>query len=386
MNFKNFCQPFYSEEKHLHGLKTELAKYQIAYFFLRKSVREEIEPTIIFVDTSLRKMFTGERALSAELCSIIVKNFDKIRFSNFIFNEINDSALPRLMVAFEIQLHKDELPDKFAFSSALAHQFLLIAEGNNHADNVVRKTYYDITSHFSFSEYVRNSKEKYSRMKTILYTSEERNFYDFFVCNSIYYQHQTQDMYIESATLEKLLNISRYTFLVGTGGIGKTMMMRHLFLDSIKKYSSSGLLPILVVLRNFKAKNNDIFQMVADSVIRFDESVSAEHIQKMMREGKCQILLDGLDEVRGCDIDSLEQQMDSLLDHYPKNQYVISARGFSNFVRLSRFRILHMLPLTQTQSLELIDRLEYCPEEPKLKQKFRENLIHEYFRTHSQFA
>ena len=50
MNFKNFCQPFYSEEKHLHGLKTELAKYQIAYFFLRKSVREEIEPTIIFVE------------------------------------------------------------------------------------------------------------------------------------------------------------------------------------------------------------------------------------------------------------------------------------------------------------------------------------------------
>jgi len=386
MNFKDFCQPFYSKDKHLHGLKTKSAEYQIAIFFLQKSVREEVEPTIIFADTSLRKMFSGKRPLSSEMCETIVRNFDKIRFSNFIFNEINEAALPQLMAAFEIQLHKDELPDKFAFSSALAQQFLLIAEGNNYADNVVRKIYYDIISHFSFGEYVINSREKYSRMKTILYTAEEHDFYDFFVCNGIHYQCQTQDMYIESATLEKLLNVSRYTLLIGTGGIGKTMMMRHLFLDSIKKYSSGGLLPVLVVLRDFRAENDNIFQMIVDSVIRFDESVSDTHIQKMMREGKCQILLDGLDEVRGCDIDSLEQQMEILLDRYPKNQYVISARDFSDFIRLSRFKILHMLPLTQAQSLELIDRLEYCPEEPKLKQKFRENLIHEYFSTHSQFA
>lgn len=38
------------------------------------------------------------------------------------------------------------------------------------------------------------------------------------------------------------------------------------------------------------------------------------------------------------------------------------------------------------QALQLIDKLEYCPEEPRFKQQFREKLEKEYFRTHSGFV
>lgn len=36
--------------------------------------------------------------------------------------------------------------------------------------------------------------------------------------------------------------------------------------------------------------------------------------------------------------------------------------------------------------LELIDRLEYCPEEPKLKQQFRDRLVSDYFKSHAEFV
>ena len=174
--------------------------------------------------------------------------------------------------------------------------------------------------------------------------------------------------------------------LVGMGGIGKSMMMRHLFLASIKKYAQSGKLPILVTLREFGQDNSDLFNVIVDSVHRFDITFSAAHVHKLMTEGKCQLLLDGLDEIKASDMDSFQRQLDALIDRYPKNQYVMSTRKFSSFVELSRFTVLFIMPFNNDQALELIDRLEYCPEEPKLKQQFRDRLVSDYFKSHAEFV
>lgn len=44
------------------------------------------------------------------------------------------------------------------------------------------------------------------------------------------------------------------------------------------------------------------------------------------------------------------------------------------------------MPFNNDQALELIDRLEYCPEEPKLEQQFRERLVSDYFKSHAEFV
>ena len=41
---------------------------------------------------------------------------------------------------------------------------------------------------------------------------------------------------INNVTLDELAKHSRNVLLVGMGGIGKSMMMRHLFLTSIREY------------------------------------------------------------------------------------------------------------------------------------------------------
>lgn len=214
----------------------------------------------------------------------------------------------------------------------------------------------------------------------------------FFVCNKIgiaripKHARVRYDSEIENVNAEKLAERSQYSLLVGMGGIGKSMMMRHLFLTSNREYPKTKKLPILVTLREFSSDNDDLLQVVVDSVHRFDMSFSAAHVHTFLSEGKCQLFLDGLDEIKASDMHSFQKQLDLLIDRFPKNLYVMSTRRISSFVELPRFAIFWMLPFTNEQAIELIDKLDFCPENPLLKSQFKKHLVNEYFETHEEFV
>lgn len=384
MNFSSFCKPFYGSNKKSCGIKGKTSQPAIAEYFMQIALGESAKYELTFTDDTFRKWFKGERSPKPELWLSIVKNFDETYFSRSLSSSLNEEILIKIMESFNIHMSSDEIPDKFAFSSSLSKQFLKIAQGNGDTEDCVNTLYRESLNVVDFPDYVENSKKKYSKLKTLLYTSDEHEFDEFFVCNGISHcPHSSSDKIIQDVTLEKLLDISQYILLVGMGGIGKSMMMRHLFLNSIRSYTQGNNLPIIVTLREF---NDDLFNLIVDSVHRFDVNFSAAHINKMLQEGKCQILLDGLDEIKVDDMELFQKQLDILIDHYPQNQFVMSTRRFSRFVELSRFTIMYMLPFTHKQALELIDRLEYCPEEPRLKQQFRDKLISDYFRSHEEFV
>lgn len=164
------------------------------------------------------------------------------------------------------------------------------------------------------------------------------------------------------------------------------MMMRHLFLDSLKAVSDTGCFPVMVILRKYGLETTDFLDLIVQSASRFDPVIDKPAITNLLKQGKCQLLLDGLDEIRPADLKTFLSQLDYLMDYYPDNQIVISSRKISSFISLSRFLVLWMEPFSPEQSLELIDKLKFCEGEPRLKQTFRERLIKEYFKTHKEFV
>lgn len=391
MKFCDFCEPFYTSKKATSGIKGVVAQAAIADFFMSTALGELAKIELMFGEDQFRKWFKGDREPTADLWKKTAEVFDETRFSRTVSGKLNEKVLTTLVGSFGIVLQPEEIPDKFAFSAALAKQFGAIARGTGEADNIVNDIYRAYLNVSDFPDYVRNSQAKYAKLKTLLYTSEERQFDEFFVCNTVSRMHGRfrrvpEDSMIHDVTLKELAKYSRNVLLVGMGGIGKSMMMRHLFLTSIREYSQSGVLPILVTLREFSADNDDLFNILVDSVHRFDITFSAAHVHKLLLGGNCQLLLDGLDEIKSSDLLKFQRQLDMLIDRYPNNQYVMSTRRFSSFVELSRFMLMYILPFSHAQALELIDRLEYCPEEPKLKQQFRDKLESDYFKTHAEFV
>ncbi len=396
MQFKDFCQGFYTGQGKTGGLKRVTSQSGIVEYLLTIALNDYESQQLIYTDDWFRKVFTGDRHVSEDLYVLMEEKFDEMRFAFELRNKLNDSTLSVVMGNFGIHVTRAEEPNKYVFAAALAAQFHLLITKHGEAEMIVATMYQEKLEHaIEFPQYVENTREKYSTLKTLLYTSEAKPFYDFFVCNTIWPQYiigkgrrkKNRKSLLEDVTPERLLKYARYVLLVGMGGIGKSMMMRHLFLTALETYGKTGLLPILITLREFATEQSEkLTDLVLHTVQRFDDSISEERLYKMLRMGSCLILLDGYDEIKYSELERFQHELEVFVDRYAANQFVMSSREMSAFLEIPRFSLMGMMPFTKEQSLELVRKLDFCEDEPKLKEKFLEQLDGDLFEKQEEFA
>ncbi len=245
-----------------------------------------------------------------------------------------------------------------------------------------------------YSEYLRKAAEKHGKIKTLLYNDEPRQFYDFYVCNRVFQYAQMRldgeehlmHRSIRDLDLKKLLHCSQFTILTGTGGLGKSMMMRHLLLSTIKEFDSYKRVPVFIPLKDFGRSSDNLEQMVFDIVYRLSPKVKKEAFYKDLRAGNFLLLFDGLDEVSVASRTDFESKLDAFTDAFSNNVFVLSSRPFNAFIYLNRFSVLQLRPFSRDQAIALIDKLDFRPDEPQIKEKFRRELQERLYDTHNDFA
>ena len=238
-----------------------------------------------------------------------------------------------------------------------------------------------------FDTYLEKSVEFYSMVKTLLYAETPKKFRDFYVPNDY-------DLKITGAgpnrgkvetPLELLLTHGYSNIIVkGTGGIGKSMMMRHLFLRFAECYQETLWLPVLAPLKNFTGKEDSLEKFVFAALRDFDRNVEFSDFEKVLETGDAIILLDGLDEIPTTLRAQFDEQLVSFKKSHRECRIVISSRPTTSFIQFGHFHEVAILPFSKDKALELIDKIEY--HDPEAKAKFRKDLDEKLFRTHQQFA
>ena len=241
--------------------------------------------------------------------------------------------------------------------------------------------------------YLQKLKDKYDSITTLLYKDTPRPFYDFYVCNNVRKEvrdlkHPNQYSYetINDATLSKLIAVSKYIILSGTGGLGKSMMMRHLMLDAINTYEDAQLIPIFIPLQDFDLSFDSITDYIYAEICNLWSELKKDDLITLLASGKALILLDGLDEIHTSKIPAFRKMLNSFVDRYHNNTFVISSRPFSGFKSFGRFTSLELQPFTKSQALALIDKLDFRSDSPKIKQRFRSLLNTELYYSHKGFS
>jgi hypothetical protein len=242
--------------------------------------------------------------------------------------------------------------------------------------------------------YLRNAEERYSSMKTLLYNDQPKPFYSFYICNRIRYRgvggrigrnpHNMQ--ILDDATVEKIREVSRFVIIIGTGGLGKSMMMRHLMLDAIANFDDLKRFPVFVPLKDFDETASSLFDYVYSKIGVFDSNLKIDQFEEMLSNGSCLLLLDGLDEIGAGSAKRFEHELEALTDKYSGNMFIMSSRPFQSFVSYERFSLFRLEPFNRRQAMQLIDNLEFRPDEPAIKEKFQAALDKTLFQTHRSFT
>ena len=151
----------------------------------------------------------------------------------------------------------------------------------------VKKFFKDLDSKESiryrtaYQNYLINTENRYGRIKTIIHRHVPKNIYDFYECVGVRYNGE---MYA-TRTINDILKIGHRILITGTGGLGKSMLFKHFYLNTIQE---TDYIPVLIELRsynNFEIKDISIYQSIYKTLCDNGFDLSEEYFEYSMKEG-----------------------------------------------------------------------------------------------------
>ena len=231
-----------------------------------------------------------------------------------------------------------------------------------------------------YQNYLKFTYDKYSKVKTLLYKNEGKFIYDF-------YEH----VYLNSADLEKLetdnteqiFNKSSNIILTGTGGIGKSMLVKHIFINQIQQATSIPIFIELKSLNDFEFLDNRLIDFIYQEIRNHHLDLEKQYFEVTLNAGRYTIIFDGLDEVNPSKRSWLDREIKEFVTLYNENRYVLSSRPSEEFIGWNQFIEYEISKMDKVQALALINKLNY---DEKVKKRFYKELKGHLYDTHKSFA
>lgn len=235
-----------------------------------------------------------------------------------------------------------------------------------------------------FKEYLNNAYKRYNSVTTLVNRYDPRPIIgknNMYIHANLLYQGCT----IETQSVKPLLKISNNILICGTGGIGKTMMLRYFFLNEIEH---GNMIPILLTLRRLNSIASDNISIVDLAYMCLDDfnvKLPRNQFEYSLEKGVYLFLLDGFDEVAEVKASKVAEKIQKFSAKYPKNKYIITSRPGFDFTPFETYTQVKTGSLSINQALSLASKFANFDEEDKVKE-FCEQLRLYYFHEYYSFA
>ena len=229
----------------------------------------------------------------------------------------------------------------------------------------------------AYEKYLNQTKIKYGKIKTLIFNRTPQDLYSLYECTGLRYNESI----IDTNNINNVLAIGNKILITGTGGIGKSTMIKHFFLNTIINTEK---IPVLIELRSFNSQEMvSIFDSVYNSLKDNGFKVEEEYFEYSLEKGGYILLFDGYDELNREKSKVLSEQIQSFADKYSSNSFIISSRPSSEFIGWHDYIELSTLPLTKEQAISMIEKISF---DENIKNQFVEELKGNLFAKHQSFA
>ena len=258
-------------------------------------------------------------------------------------------------------------------SSFISDKLDAILDGGK---NILKKTSNKISllTKNKYKSYLTEISERYLKTRTF-FIREPHFLYDFYIPAGIRYERKI----IETAYIKNIININRFSIISGSGGAGKSILLKHLLIDTLKnKYK----IPVFIELRDLNKNEKPIKDLIHQTLDDFNLSLDPDYFEESLKKGHYIILLDGLDEVTSKYRSKLVKDIDKFTKRYKECDIIITTRPDENTSGLTIFSYFNINPLDLEKSIELVKKL---PAEKEIKEKFILDLNNGIFEKHISF-
>jgi len=226
----------------------------------------------------------------------------------------------------------------------------------------------------TYATYLSRLLDRHSKAKSFFVRSEPVPLYEFFVPLNL----RTQRRILESPGAAEIAAASPFAVLIGTGGSGKSMVMRHILISSLRDKAKT---PVFLELRHVDLETS-LESALLNSLQSNGLDVDMGYFRRALEAGHFLILLDGFDELDRRRRTNMAKAIIRLSEEYPKNWLVLSSRPDPELEGWSAFTAFYIEPLNLTKAIELVERLDFDPE---IRKRFISDLQSDLFMRHTSF-
>ena len=188
-------------------------------------------------------------------------------------------------------------------------------------------------------KYLEKKFDQYSELKTLLKGNTPVYIY------SIYYplKLRNDDEIIETNDIANIFRKSNAITIIGDAGSGKSTLIKHLFLNTIK---TGYAIPVLVELRYLNNEENSLQDYIKTKVLEDCIAENPKILEKLFETGKFVFFLDGYDELNTEVKADIVKNLSEFRNKYPNNKFILTTRPYSGIEQLQRFHNYHVKELS----------------------------------------
>ena len=246
----------------------------------------------------------------------------------------------------------------------------IIEEGINNLDPKTEQFILKAAAQYFQTYYKRYGKLRVLGMKQLLpldfiYTavqfldsSEISNFISSQDLEKVYRENRGfQSRKSEKQSGIQVAKQSQYLMVLGAPGSGKSTFLRRMGLEALKgKEGNFGheSIPVFIELKRFKPSEINIEDCITNEFKTCGFPQPEELIEKLLKQGKLLILLDGLDEVPTKHLNPAIDQIQEFVEKYQQNRFITSCRTAAYHQNFRKFKNVEIADFDETQIGEFI--------------------------------
>lgn len=226
-----------------------------------------------------------------------------------------------------------------------------VDRGLNAIANFVKKKFGErqVKIETVFERYLENATLRYNQIRTLATGTTPRTIIgDDSLYVNIGLDYNGKE--IDTTTVDPLLQISKNILILGLGGVGKSMLMRYLFLNTAMY---EGYVPVLVELRRIGTQDSvqlSILNLIYACLQDFDAELPRDQFEYSLQLGKYLFLLDGFDEVKSSLTKEAAEAIQAFSAKYPNNAFIVTSRPRAETSPLETFTVMKSMPLSKEQA------------------------------------
>lgn len=209
-----------------------------------------------------------------------------------------------------------------------------------------------LTKHFE--DYLTRVYEQHSVVSTLVLRNSKRRLKDIYVPLTIREENNSEEKVVIDAYPMEFVRKHRRMIIRDTAGMGKTTLVKRLFLSAIDEVST---IPVIVELRRIK-QGTTLLDIVYGQIDSLAEEFDHELLLKLIQQGGFAFFFDGYDEIANEQKSVVTEEIKSLVSKAPANTYIITSRPELSLMTFGNFSVFTIQPLTELEAIELLRKYD----------------------------